>query len=96
MPLPTLIERMSCAPARLWHLSGGTLRPGSPADLVLFDPTAQWTVDPARLRSRSRNTPWAGETLPGVVRATYVAGRSVFVRTAEAAAGRRAGKSSPA
>jgi dihydroorotase len=96
MTLPTLIERMSCAPARLWHLGGGTLRPGSPADLVLFDPAAEWRVEPARLRSRSRNTPWAGETLPGVVRATYVGGRSVFVRTAEPADGRNAGKSPPA
>ena len=92
MPLAKLIERMSCAPARLWHLGGGTLRPGSPADLVVFDPAAEWTVDPRRLHSRSRNTPWAGETLPGVVRATYVGGRSVFVRTAEPVAGRRAGK----
>jgi dihydroorotase len=95
MTLPTLIDRMSCAPARLWHLGGGTLRPGSPADLVLFDPAAEWRVEPARLRSRSRNTPWAGETLPGVVRATYVGGRSVFVRTAEPADGRNAGKSPP-
>ena len=78
MTLPKLIERMSCAPARLWHLPGGTLRPGSVADLVLFDPAGSWTVDPARFRSKSRNTPWAGETLPGVVHATFVAGRRVF------------------
>lgn len=78
MPLPRLIERMSCAPARLWHLPGGTLRKGAVADIVLFDPAATWTVDPAQMRSRSRNTPWAGETLPGVVRATYVGGRRVF------------------
>ena len=80
MSLPTLIERMSCAPARLWHLPGGTLRKGSVADLVLFDPAGSWTVEPARLHSRSRNTPWAGESLPGVVRATYVDGRRVFAR----------------
>jgi len=92
MTLPALIDRMSCAPARLWHLGGGTLRPGSPADLVLFDPAAEWRVEPARLRSRSRNTPWAGETLPGVVRATYVGGRSVFVRTGDPADGASAGK----
>lgn len=76
--LPILIERMSCTPARLWHLPGGTLRRGAVADLVLFDPEARWTVAPGRLRSRSRNTPWAGETLPGVVRLTMVGGRVVF------------------
>ncbi|MGH7635329.1 MAG: dihydroorotase, partial [Gemmatimonadaceae bacterium] len=81
MTLPTLIERMSCAPARLWHLPGGSLRRGSAADLVVFDPAATWTVEPARLRSRSRNTPWAGEQLPGVVEATLVGGRPVFLRT---------------
>ena len=77
MSLPTLIERMSCAPARLWHLPGGTLRRGSAADLVVFDPTATWTVDPARFHSKSRNTPWSGAVLPGVVRYTLVGGRTV-------------------
>lgn len=78
--LNTLIERMSCAPARLWHLDGGTLRKGGTADLVVFDPLATWTVDPARLRSKSRNTPWGGETLPGVVYWTLVGGRPVYQR----------------
>lgn len=74
LTLPILIERMSCAPARLWNLPGGTLRQGGVADLVLFDPAATWTVAPERLHSKSRNTPWAGETLPGVVRMTVVGG----------------------
>lgn len=78
LSLGTLIERMSCAPARLWHLPGGTLRIGGVADIVAFDPTASWVVDPARIRSRSRNTPWAGETMPGVVKRTVVGGRVVF------------------
>ncbi len=78
MSLPTLIERMSCAPAKLWHLPGGTLRRGSTADLVVFDPTATWTVEPARFYSKSRNTPWSGEVLPGVVRYTLVGGRTVI------------------
>ena len=72
---------MSTAPARLFHLPGGTLRRGRRADVVVFDPAATWTVDPARFHSKSRNTPWAGEALPGVVEATYVGGRPVFVRT---------------
>jgi dihydroorotase len=76
--LPILIERMSCAPARLWHLPGGSLRTGGVADIVVFDPAATWTVAPERFRSKSRNTPWAGETLPGVVRMTLVGGRVVY------------------
>lgn len=77
LTLDTLIERMSCAPARLWGLPGGTLATDAVADLVIFDPAATWTVDPARVRSRSRNSPWLGETLPGVVRWTIVGGRVV-------------------
>ncbi|HEY4100838.1 MAG TPA: dihydroorotase [Gemmatimonadales bacterium] len=88
LSLSTLIERMSCAPARLWHLEGGTLRRDSVADVVLFDPEGEWTVDPARLRSRSRNTPWGGETLPGVVQATMVGGRVVYRREPGAGTGR--------
>jgi dihydroorotase len=78
LSLPILIERMSCAPARLWHLPGGSLRTGGVADIVVFDPTATWTVAPERFRSKSRNTPWAGEILPGVVRMTLVSGRVVY------------------
>ncbi len=73
----TLIERMSAAPARIWGLPGGSLRRGVPADLVVFDAAARWVVDPAGLKSRSRNTPFAGETLPVVVRLTMVGGRVV-------------------
>lgn len=81
LSLVTLIERMSTAPARLWHLPGGSLRPGAVADVVVFDPTATWTVDPARFRSKSRNTPWGGEILPGLVRWTLVDGRVVYQAT---------------
>ncbi|MEO5800243.1 MAG: dihydroorotase [Gemmatimonadales bacterium] len=80
LSLSTLIERMSTAPARLWHLDGGSLRPGGVADLVVFDPVATWTVEPNRFRSKSRNTPWGGETLPGLVHWTLVAGRPVYQR----------------
>lgn len=78
LSLMTLIDRMSAAPARLWHLPGGSLRPGTVADVVVFDPIATWTVDPARFRSKSRNTPWGGEVLPGLVRWTLVDGRVVY------------------
>jgi dihydroorotase len=53
------------------------LRRGSAADVTIFDPDRRWTVEAARLRSKSRNTPWAGESLPGLVRWTIVSGRVV-------------------
>lgn len=77
LSLPELIERMSTAPARLFHLPGGTLKPGSPADLVLFDPGTRWQVDPSRFFSKSRNTPFAGRELVGRVMRTVVGGRTV-------------------
>lgn len=76
--LPTLVERMTCAPARAFGLLGGTLVEGSVADVTIFDPEAMWTVDPSRFRSKSRNTPFAGWALKGVVRWTVVGGRVVF------------------
>jgi len=76
--LSTMVERMSCQPARAFGLPGGTLARGSVGDVTVFDPEAAWTVDPTRFRSKSRNTPFAGWELKGVVRYTFVGGRSVF------------------
>jgi len=75
--LPTLVDRMSCGPARIFHLPGGTLRAGSIADVTVFDPAAKWTVDPAAFRSKGRNTPYAGRTLTGRVHATIVGGELI-------------------
>ena len=80
LDLPTLVERMSCAPARLFKLPGGTLRRGAAADVTVFDPDAAWTVDPARFRSKGRNTPYAGQTLRGLVGLTVVDGRVIHQR----------------
>ncbi len=76
--LPTLVERMSCAPARAFSLPGGTLRPGAPADVTLFDPAAEWEVDPKRFLSRSRNTPFAGWKLRGRPVRTVAEGRTLW------------------
>lgn len=73
--LPLLIERMSCAPARVFKLPGGTLRRGSAADVTVFDPAAEWKVDPSRFASKGRNTPYTGQTLQGCARYTVVGGR---------------------
>ncbi|NYF99552.1 dihydroorotase [Janibacter cremeus] len=72
-----LIERMSTGPARIAGLAdhGQTIRPGSPANLVLVDPGAEVTVDPGASLSLSRNTPFAGRTLTGRVRTTILNGR---------------------
>jgi dihydroorotase len=70
-------DRMSIAPARIGSLAdhGRPLEPGAPANLVLVDPSVQWTVDAAGLASRSRNTPYEGRSLPGRIVATFLRGR---------------------
>ena len=74
-----LVEALTSAPARILGLKDrGTLRPGYRADLVLFDPEAQWEVLPENLYSRSRNTPLLGTTLSGVIHRVWVAGEEVF------------------
>ncbi len=76
--LSQLVRLMSTRPAELYHLPGGTLRVGSPADLTLLDLRTRITVDPARFRSMSRNTPFAGMTFRGRPAATIVGGRVVW------------------
>jgi dihydroorotase len=58
----------------------GTLRPGAPADICVFDATAHWVVEPAALRSQGKHTPFGGYELPGRVRATLVGGQLAFSR----------------
>ncbi|MDB4875988.1 MAG: dihydroorotase multifunctional complex type [Gemmatimonadetes bacterium] len=76
--VPLLIERMSCAPARVFKLPGGSLRRGALADVTVFDPDAKWLVEPKRFRSKGRNTPYAGQTLQGRTRCTIVGGRVAY------------------
>jgi dihydroorotase len=72
---------MSCAPARLFKLPGGTLRRGALGDVTVFDPDAEWTVDPARFASKGRNTPYTGRALKGLAELTVVDGRVIHRRT---------------
>jgi dihydroorotase len=76
--LPALLRAMSTRPAELLGLPGGTLRPGSPADVVVFDPDAPWVLDRADLKSRCKNTPFDEARLQGRVSRTIVAGRTVY------------------
>ena len=78
VPLVRLVEALSTAPAKLFGLPGGTLRPGAPADLVVVDLDAPWVVEEKAIRSRSKNTCFEGARLQGKVLQTLVAGRTVF------------------
>ncbi|CAN5288775.1 MAG: dihydroorotase [Gemmatimonadetes bacterium] len=82
LDLPTLVQRMSCGPARALGLPGGTLAPGAPADVTVFDPEQTWKVDPTRFTSLSRNTPFRGRRLRGRALRTIVGGRTVWQREA--------------
>ena len=68
---------LGVAPARVFDLEAGTLRVGAPADLVVIDPGAEWTVDVRKFQSKGRNTPLQGERLRGVIRTTMVGGEVV-------------------
>jgi dihydroorotase len=80
LTLERAIALMTLGPARLLGLPVGFLREGGPADIAIFDPKAEWTVDPNEFKSLSRNTPFAGRTLHGVVKATLCDGRVVYQR----------------
>jgi dihydroorotase len=74
-------DRMSARPAAIGRLHGHgrPLAAGEPASLTLYDPGPRELVDPASHTSRSRNTPFAGMTLPGRVTATFLRGRPVVL-----------------
>ena len=78
MSAAAFVTRLSAAPAALFGLPGGTLADGAPADVTVIDPEAAWTVEPAQLRSRSRNTPFAGRALRGRAVLTIVGGAIVY------------------
>ena len=84
LSLGTLVEKMSCAPARLFGLPGGTLRHGSVADITIFDPVRRWRVEPSAFLSKGRNTPYAGMTLTGRSVCTIVGGHIVHSSLNEA------------
>jgi dihydroorotase len=75
LSLPRLIFAMSTRPAQILGLPAGRLKVGAPADLVRFDPDEPFVLDPAKLHSRCRNTPFDQARLEGRVKMTLVAGR---------------------
>ena len=76
--LPTMVQRMSCTPATAYSLPGGTLEPGSPADVTVIDPEMEWVVDPSAFLSKGRNTPFGEWKLKGKARMTIVGGGVVW------------------
>ena len=81
MPLANVLALLTTRPAQALDLKGqGSLAPGAPADLVLFDPAAQWTFRADDSKSRSKNTPFDGWELNGRIHATIAEGRIAFRR----------------
>jgi dihydroorotase len=73
-----MVEMMSFKSAQLLRIDGGTLEEGARADITLIDPNMEWTVDPAKFISKSRNSPFTGRRLKGRAILTIVAGDVVF------------------
>ena len=78
MELPDIIRRMSTNPADILHLPKGRMSMGVAADLTIFDPDQEWTIDPEQFASKGRNTPFAGKTVKGRVKYTIVDGQIVY------------------
>jgi dihydroorotase len=76
--LMTLLKALSTRPAELLGLPGGSLRPGSAADLVVIDPDVPWVLDPHDLKSKCRNTPFDEARMQGRAVRTIVGGRTVY------------------
>ena len=78
LSLQRVIELMTAAPARLLGSAAGTLAPGAPADLLLFDLEASWRIEAGLLPGKAQNTPFDGRPVEGRVLGTWKAGRRVF------------------
>ena len=72
-----LLDRMSTATARLYELPGGAVKEGAPADLMIFDKDEKWVV-PDKFASKASNSPFIGETMPGVIKYTIASGKVVY------------------
>ena len=79
LTLSQMVEKMSVAPARIMGVPGGTLSVGAPADITIFDPDAEWTVDVSKFKSKSRNSVLDGVTLMGKPITTFVGGRQIVL-----------------
>ena len=78
--LMDLIAKLSTVPASILGLKAGTLKPGVPADVILFDPDEPWVLDRHALLSRSKNTPFEDARFSGRLQATFVDGKLIAER----------------
>jgi|TARA_B100000809_G_scaffold246053_1_gene273631 dihydroorotase len=75
---PSLIALLTSGPARVLGVEAGSLAEGCVADVIVIDPDAEWTIDPAKFRSRCSNSPFAGWQVRGRVETVFVDGQRVF------------------
>jgi dihydroorotase len=76
--LSRVVDLLTRRAAEVLRLPAGTLAPGANGDVCIFDPDEAWEYDAAKGFSKSRNSPWSGQTLKGRVRTTIVGGRIVY------------------
>ena len=76
--LQRIVTLMCVNPRKILGIPGGSFSVGEPADITIFDPNEEWVVDPAKLHSKSKNTPFKGMTLKGRVKMTIVDGKVVY------------------
>ncbi len=81
MDMPTLWRALSLNPAKLLGLKSGRLAKGAPADLVLFDPDKPFVLDRTTLKSKSKNTPFDGRRMQGVVLRTFLKGQEIYAKS---------------
>jgi dihydroorotase len=78
LPMGRMVDALTRAPARIVGLGTPTIAEGAPANLALVDPNREWKVAPERLRTKSKNSPFLGHTMKGMVLMTIVAGFIAF------------------
>lgn len=75
---PQLIEKLTARPASILGIDRGTLKSGADADVTIIDPNAEWTIDPVKFASKSRNSPFGGLKVRGRPHAVVVGGDVKF------------------
>jgi dihydroorotase len=81
---PQLVEKLTINPARVLGIDRGTLKPGADADVTIIDPEVEWTIDPERFMSKSRNSPFCGWKVRGRAHAAIIGGELKFERNGHA------------